>query len=33
MMLVIQKGEENIVINYRPISILASFNKIFEKAM
>jgi hypothetical protein len=30
---VYKKGDKNIVTNYRPISTLTSFNKIFEKVM
>jgi hypothetical protein len=30
---VYKKGDKNIVTNYRPISILTSVNKIFEKVM
>jgi hypothetical protein len=30
---VYKKGDKNILSNYRPISILTSFNKIFEKVM
>jgi hypothetical protein len=30
---VYKKGDKNIVTNYRPISILKSVNKIFEKVM
>jgi hypothetical protein len=30
---VYKKGDKNIVTNYRPISILTSLNKIFEKVM
>jgi hypothetical protein len=33
IVLVYKKGDKNIVTNYRPISILTSFNKIFEKIM
>jgi hypothetical protein len=30
---VYKKGDKNTVANYRPISILTSINKIFEKVM